>query len=83
MFYNEETSGEFYGGLVFGLHTVYMFVACCVVGGFDCLFFYLLGHAVSELKMLTFAFSDKEIGKKWSCEERFKYSVKHHIQVFE
>ncbi|XP_044253025.1 putative odorant receptor 92a [Tribolium madens] len=84
VYYGEQESfSENYDNFVFVLQVIYLYIGSLVVAGFDCFFFYLLGHAVSELKMLTISFSCKEIGKKWSYEERFKYSVKHHIYILE
>ncbi|CAH1376354.1 unnamed protein product [Tenebrio molitor] len=84
MYYAEdEVASPAYGNFVYGLHFVYMFVAACIVGGFDCLFFYLIGHIVSEFKMLRVSFSDKDIGKSWTYRERFRRSIKHHIHILE
>nr|CAM84004.1 olfactory receptor 6 [Tribolium castaneum] len=84
VYYGEkESRSQIYDNFVFTLQVIYLYVGCFVVAGFDCFFFYLLGHAVTELKMLTISFSCKEIGRNWGYEERFKCSVKHHIHVLE
>lgn len=81
MYYKEKEASFFYAQFVYVVHTIYMFFGCVLVAGFDCLFFYLIGHIVSELKMIAVAFSGDDISKEWTYEERFKIAVQHHIFI--
>ncbi|RZC32131.1 7tm 6 domain containing protein [Asbolus verrucosus] len=65
----------------FIFHTIATFITLTLVTGFDGLFFYFVGHILSELKMLKIAFSDLKIETAWSCSRRLSLSIQHHIYI--
>lgn len=60
-----------------GLDVVHMTSVICIICGFDGIFFYLIAHVVSELKMIRAGFND---GKN-HYQEKLKIMVQHHSYV--
>jgi hypothetical protein len=72
-----------YEQLYFLLHMGITWVSINIINGFDGLFFYFIGHVLSELHMVKTAFGNYDIGTNWSDTERFKITAKHHSFVLE
>ena len=64
--------------LYFMLHSAYMYMVLCFMLGFDGLFFYIIAHILSELKMVKAAFGNSPIPTQWNSEKRFRMATKHH-----
>ncbi|KAJ3645467.1 hypothetical protein Zmor_023118 [Zophobas morio] len=64
--------------LYFVFHLVYLFVILTVVCGYDGVFFYIIAHILSELKMVKAAFGNSPIRTQWNSEERFRKATEHH-----
>lgn len=64
-------------------HTLYIFIIYNIINGFDGLFFYLIAHVLTELKMVKVAFSGLKIKPRWSYKERFRKSTQHHKFILE
>ena len=62
----------------FVFHLVYLFVILSVVCGYDGVFFYIIAHILSELKMVKAAFGNSPIRTQWNSEERFRKATEHH-----
>ncbi|EFA09299.1 odorant receptor 110 [Tribolium castaneum] len=80
-----ETKGlePLYDHLYLVLHAMITLVTINLVNGFDGLFFYFIGHVLTELKMVKVAFGDSPIETNWSEEKRFKFAVRHHRFVLD
>lgn len=59
------------------LDVTHMTSVICIICGFDGIFFYLIAHVVSELKMIRVAFND---GRN-HCYEKLKLIIQHHSFV--
>ncbi|KAJ3645468.1 hypothetical protein Zmor_023119 [Zophobas morio] len=65
------------------LHISITLVSINVINGFDGLFFYFIGHILSELQMVKVAFGNYNIGTPWNERTRFRMTAKHHSRVLE
>ncbi|XP_063915601.1 uncharacterized protein LOC135131686 [Zophobas morio] len=54
-----------------------------IVLGFDGLFFYMVGHILSEMKLIKVAFENSNIQPQWNHEKRFRRATEHHIFVLQ
>ena len=67
----------------FSAHTLYITVMFYIVLGFDGLFFYMVGHILSEMKLIKVAFENSNIQPQWNHEKRFRRATEHHIFVLQ
>ena len=67
----------------FSTHTLYIIVMYYLVLGFDGLFFYMVGHSLTEMKMIKVAFGNSNIQAQWNNKKRFRRATEHHIFVLQ
>lgn len=72
-----------YDNMYLMLHFSITLVSINLVNGFDGLFFYFIGHILTELKMVKTDFGDYPVENNWTDQERFKFAIIHHSFVLE